>query len=62
MAAALAGLAGGQAGMVFVKGLQQGQAFFQPRDPVPALQRRGVGGEGLNGRHGGIKVGAASDG
>jgi hypothetical protein len=39
-AAALAGLAGGQAGMVLVKGLQQGQAFFQPGDPVPALQRR----------------------
>jgi hypothetical protein len=26
--------------MVLVKGLQQGQAFFQPGDPVPALQRR----------------------
>jgi 4-hydroxyphenylpyruvate dioxygenase len=29
--------------MVLVKGLQQGQAFFQPGDPVAALQRRGVG-------------------
>jgi transcription elongation factor len=35
--------------MVLVKGLQQGQAIFQPGDPVPALQRRGVGGEGVMG-------------
>jgi hypothetical protein len=60
--AAQAGLAGGQPGMVLVKGLQQGQAFFQPGNPVPALQRRVVGGEGLYGRHGGLKVGAGRGG
>jgi hypothetical protein len=56
--AAQAGLAGGQPGMVLVKGLQQGQAFFQPGNPVPALQRRGVGGEGLYGRHVGLTGGS----
>jgi hypothetical protein len=40
-AAALAGLAGGQARVFGVEGLDHGQAFLEPGDPVAALEREG---------------------
>ena len=42
-AATRTGLSGGQAGVFGIKGFNDGQAFFETRNPISGIQRLGLG-------------------